>query len=209
LIDDATAFRSKEQVLCDLARALNFTPEALQENRAGRLSKEQVKALAQRCAKPASIAVVFAWAPFIIWSHMLAASEQIPFGAGVTLLMHQLSHAKDLFDAHGKWGGAMMLASFLISLGLAVIVASRVPISLYFDLLERKVISMEGRVIAREQQTLRPNGRDPIEKYLFSLRHVDMPVNLAAYRALENGSIYLVYLLPRSEELVSIEPKVD
>jgi hypothetical protein len=36
-----------------------------------------------------------------------------------------------------------------------------------------------------------------------------MPVNLAAYRALEAGSIYIVYLLPRSESLVSIEPKLD
>jgi hypothetical protein len=35
-----------------------------------------------------------------------------------------------------------------------------------------------------------------------------MPVNLAAYRALEPGSIYVVYILPRSELLVSIEPKV-
>ena len=36
-----------------------------------------------------------------------------------------------------------------------------------------------------------------------------MPVSLAAYRALEAGSLYIVYLLPRSEVLVSIEPKVD
>jgi hypothetical protein len=36
-----------------------------------------------------------------------------------------------------------------------------------------------------------------------------MPVNLAAYRALEAGSIYLVYLLPRTERLVSIEPKME
>jgi hypothetical protein len=36
-----------------------------------------------------------------------------------------------------------------------------------------------------------------------------MPVNLAAYRAIEAGSIYLVYLLPRSELLVSIEPKIE
>jgi hypothetical protein len=36
-----------------------------------------------------------------------------------------------------------------------------------------------------------------------------MPVNLAAYRALEAGSIYIVYLLPRSELLASIEPKMQ
>ena len=52
----------------------------------------------------------------------------------------------------------------------------------------------EGRVVAREEQINRDNGRDPIEKYFFSLRYLNMPVNLAAYRALEAGSIYIVYL---------------
>jgi hypothetical protein len=77
--------------------------------------------------------------------------------------------------------------------------AFRVPLMLYFDLLDRKVEAKEGRVVAREEQINRANGRDPIEKYFFSLRYLNMPVNLAAYRALEAGSIYIVYLLPRSE----------
>jgi hypothetical protein len=80
---------------------------------------------------------------------------------------------------------------------------------LYFDLLDRKVEAREGRVVASEEQINRPNGRDPIEKYFFSLRYLNMPVSLAAYRALEAGSLYIVYLLPRSELLVSIEPKMD
>jgi hypothetical protein len=75
--------------------------------------------------------------------------------------------------------------------------------------LERKVIRQEGRVVAREETVNRANGRDPIEKYFFALRYLTMPVNLAAYRALEAGSVYIVYLLPRSETLVSIEPKMD
>ena len=87
--------------------------------------------------------------------------------------------------------------------------ASRVPLTLYFDLLDSKVEAREGRVVAREEQINRPNGRDPIEKYFFSLRYLNMPVSLAAYRALEAGSIYIVYLLPRSERLASIEPKVE
>lgn len=102
-----------------------------------------------------------------------------------------------------------MLGSFLISLVIAVLLASRVPLAIYFDLLDRKVVRSEGRVVAREETVNRANGRDPIEKYFFSLRYLNMPVNLKAYRALEAGSIYLVYLLPRSEELVSIEPKIE
>jgi len=33
-------------------------------------------------------------------------------------------------------------------------------------------------------------------------------VNHAAYKALENGSTYLMYVLPRSGVLVSMEPKI-
>jgi hypothetical protein len=32
-------------------------------------------------------------------------------------------------------------------------------------------------------------------------------VNLAAYRAIEDGAVYLLYILPRSRQLVAIEPK--
>jgi hypothetical protein len=209
VIEDATTFRSKEKVLCDLSKALQFSPASLEANRKGQLSKEQTKKLAVRCATPASLTLLFAVAPFLLWTRSISSSQKIPFGAALPVLITELTHVKDLFEAHGKLGGAIMLGSILISLGMAVFLASRVPFSLYFDLLGRKVITREGRVVAREETINRPNGRDPIEKYFFSLRYLNMPVNLAAYRALEAGSIYLVYLLPRSEELVSIEPKME
>lgn len=209
MIEDATIYRSKEQVLCDLAMALGFSPESLEANRAGRLSKDQIKKLAVRCAKPALLTFVFTVAPFIVWTRMISSGQQIGFEAALPVLFHELTHVKDLFEAHGKLGGAIMLASFLISLAMATLLALHVPLALYFDLLDRKVIMSEGRVVAREEAVNRANGRDPIEKYFFSLRYLNMPVNLKAYRALEAGSIYLVYLLPRSEELVSIEPKIE
>ena len=53
MIEDATIFRSKQQVLCDLAKALHFSPESLEANRQGRFTKDQSKNLAQRCVKPA------------------------------------------------------------------------------------------------------------------------------------------------------------
>lgn len=209
MIEDATIFRSKDQVLCDLAKALDFSPESLEANRKGKLSKEQAKKLAQRCWKPAILMLVFAIAPFVVWTRITSSSEQISFGAALPVLFGELTHLKVLFEAHGKMGGVIMLGSFLISLVLAALLAWRIPFSLCFDLLEQKVITKDGRVTAREEQINRPNGRDPIEHYFFSLRYLNMPVNLAAYRALENGSNYLLYLLPRSEQLVSIEPKMD
>jgi hypothetical protein len=63
--------------------------------------------------------------------------------------------------------------------------------------------------VAREDQTLRPNGRDPVEKFFFVLKNDYYQVNLPAYRALENGSMYILYVLPRSNVLVSIEPKLN
>jgi len=207
--EDATTFRSKEQVLYELSKAVGFSPESLELNRQGKLAKDQAKKLAVRCGKPTILAVVFAVAPFLLWTRTTSSSQQISFGAAFPVLITELTHVKDLFEAHGKLGGAIMLGSFLIPLALAVLLATRVPIALYLDLLDGKVTMQEGRVVAREEQILKANGRDPIEKYYFSLRYLNMPVNLAAYRALEAGSLYLVYLLPRSEELIAIEPKME
>ena len=153
-----------------------------------------MKLLAPKCIQPALLALIFAVAPFVIWTWITAGRNQLPFGNAFPALITELTHVKDLFEAHGKVGGVLMLGSILISLAMAVFMASRVPLGLYLDLLDRKVEAREGRVVAREEQINRPNGRDPIEKYYFSLRYLNMPVNLAAYRALEAGSIYIVYL---------------
>jgi hypothetical protein len=209
VVEDATTFRSKEQVLYDLSKALRFSPDSLEANRKGRLSKEQVKQLSGQCLRPAVLTFVFAVAPFMAWTYVTAGRQQLSFMDAFPALITELTHVNDLFEAHGKMGGVMMLGSILISLAIAAFMALRLPLLLYFDLLDRKVEAREGRVVAREEQINRANGRDPIEKYFFSLRYLNMPVNLAAYRALEAGSIYIVYLLPRSEVLVSIEPKMD
>ncbi len=209
MIEDVTTFRNKEQVLYDLSQALQFSPETLEANRKGRLSKDQIKQFAPRCIQPAVLTFVFAVAPFAIWTWITAGRQQLSLGNAFPVLLTELTHVNDLFEAHGKMGGVTMLGSIVVSLALAAIMAFRMPLLLYFDLLDRKVEAREGRVVAREEQTNRANGRDPIEKYFFSLRYLNMPVSLAAYRALEAGSVYIVYLLPRSEVLVSIEPKLD
>lgn len=209
MIEDATIYRSKEQVLYDLSKALPFSPESLQANRIGKISKEQKKQLSGRCVPPAVLTLVLAVAPFFIWTWITAGRQQLSFSAAFPALLTELTHVNCLMETHGKMGGLLMLGSILGSLVMAVVMASRVPLQLYFDLLDGKVEPREGRVVAREEQINRPNGRDPIEKYFFSLRYLNMPVNLAAYRALEAGSIYIIYLFPRSELLASIEPKMD
>jgi hypothetical protein len=209
VIEDVTTFRNKEQVLRDLSKALHFSPESLEANRKGRLSAEQLKTHALQFIRPAILTVVFAAGPFVIWAWITGGRQQLSLGEAFPALFNELIHVNDLMEAHGTMGGVMMLGSILISLVIAALMASRVPMLLYFDLLAGKVEAREGRVVAREEQINRANGRDPIEKYFFSLRYLNMPVSLAAYRALEAGSVYTVYLLPRSEILASIEPKIE
>ena len=209
MVEDATKFRTKEQVLYDLSKALRFTPESLEANRKGRLSKEQVKQLAPQVILPMILTFVLAVGPLVAWTYVTAGRQQLSFESAFPALINGLLHVHDLFEAHGKMGAVMMLGSILVPLAIAAFMVLRLPIMLYFDLLDRKVEAREGRVVAREEQINRPNGRDPIEKYYFSLRYLNMPVSLAAYRALEAGSLYIVYVLPRSELLVSIEPKMD
>lgn len=209
MVEDAAIFRTKEQVLIDLSKALGFSPSSLTENRKGRLSNQQLRRLAGRCLKPGLLTMVFAVAPLLVWTSITANVEQLPFTDAFLALLNELAHVNDLFESHGKLGALIMLGSILISLGLAILMAWRFPFLLYLDLLDGKVEMREGRVVAREEQMNRPNGRDPIEKYFFCLRHLTVRVNLAAYRAIENGSIYFVYLLPRSETLVALEPKME
>ena len=209
MIEDATTFRSKEQVLFDLSKALQFSPESLEANRKGRLSKKQIKQLSAKVVRPALLMFVFAVGPFLVWTWMTAASEQLSFANAFPHLLTELTHMEKMFDAHGSKGAMLVLSSFVISLGLAALLAFRVPWALYFDLLDQKVVAQEGRVTAREECLNRDNGRDPVEKYFFSLRYLNMPVNLSAYRALENGSVYIIYVTVRSEILLSIEPKIE
>ena len=209
MIEDAIVFRSKEQVLCDLSKALPFSPESLEENRKGRLSKEQAKQLSSQCIRPAVLIFFFAVAPFVVWTWITAGRDQLSFANAFPALLNELTHIKDFFEAHGKMNGIVMVGSIFLSLAMAAFMLFRMPFALYFDLLGREVETRVGRVVSREETTNRENGRDPIEKYYFSLRHLNMPVNLAAYRALESGSIYLVYLTVRSQILVSIEPKME
>jgi hypothetical protein len=209
VVEDAATFRTKEQVLRDLSAALRFSPASLEANRKGRLSSEQIARLLPLFVRPFILMVVFAVAPLAIWTWIKAERDGLPMGAAFPALINELLHVKDLFEAHGKMGGGIMIGSIVISLLIAVLMAFKVPVLLYLDLLDRKVEPREGRVVAREETINRPNGRDPIEKYFFSLRYLSMPVNLAAFRALEAGSLYVVYLLPRSEVMAAIEPKIE
>ena len=208
MIDDASVFRTKEQVLFDLSNAMGFSPESLAANRLGRLSGEQFKKFIGRCLNPAGIAIVSAIAPFLLWVALTGMREHVSFTAALGIFVGQLLHLSEMAEAKGKISTLVTVGTVLGGLGFAAYNLMRFSPGMYFDLLAREVVAREGRVIAREEQTMRPNGRDPIEKYYFDSKNNRYDVNHACYKALENGSTYLMYVLPRSGVLVSMEPKI-
>ena len=208
MIDDASVFRTKEQVLFDLSNAMGFSPESLAANRLGRLSGEQFKKFIGRCLNPAGIAIVSAIAPFLLWVALTGMREHVSFTAALGIFVGQLLHLSEMAEAKGKISTLVTVGTVLGGLGFAAYNLMRFSPGMYFDLLAREVVAREGRVIAREEQTIRPNGRDPIEKYYFDSKNNRYDVNHACYKALENGSTYLMYVLPRSGVLVSMEPKI-
>jgi hypothetical protein len=208
VIDDALAFRTKEQVLFDLSNAMGFSPASLEANRLGRLSAEQFKKLIGRCLNPAAIALASAIAPFLLWVALTGMREHVSFTAALGIFVGQLLHLSEMAEAKGKISTLVTVGTVLGGLGFAAYNLMRFSPGMYFDLLAREVVAREGRVIAREEQTMRPNGRDPIEIYYFESKNNRYDVNHACYKAIENGATYLMYVLPRSGVLVSMEPKI-
>jgi hypothetical protein len=205
---DTSTFRTKDQVLFDLSKALGFSPESLEANRVGRLSGDQFKKFIGPALAPAGLAVISAAAPFLLWVSLAGIREHVGFFAAANIFIGRLMHLGEMAEAQGKMSTLMTVVTILAGLGFAFYNLGRFSLGMYFDLLAHQVVAREGRVIAREEQTLRPNGRDPIEKYFFDVKDKRYDVNHAAYKALENGSSYIMYVMPRSGVLVSMEPKI-
>jgi len=205
---DSTGFRNQDQVLFDLSKALGFSPESLAANRQGRLSSEQFQQHFGRCISPLVMAIFFAALPILFWTGLTGMHEHLSFVAALSTLIGKLTHVGQMLDDEGKLSTVIKVASILAGLGFGAFTLTKFSPARYFDMLARDVVTREGRVIAREEQTMRPNGRDPIEQYFFDVKTERYDVNLAAYRALESGAMYLIYVLPRSGTLIALEPKV-
>jgi len=205
---DSTGFRNQDQVLFDLSKALGFSPESLAANREGRLSSEQFTRHFGRCISPLGMAIFFAALPLLFWTGLTGMREHLSFSAALTTLLGKLMNISQMLEDDGKLSTIAKVGSILAGLGFGAFQLMKFSPARYFDLLARDVVTREGRVIAREEQTMRSNGRDPIEKYFFDVKTERYDVNLAAYRALESGAMYLIYVLPRSGALIALEPKV-
>jgi hypothetical protein len=203
------SWRTREQVLIDLAKALHFSADALEQNRKGYLAVEQWQRLFVSFFRPLVLGAGYILAPFFIWALVGTFSGGRSLMDSINNVISLAFQPKQLFEDHGWFVCAVIIGVTFGGIGLGIHKLLRISWGLYFDLIERKVIIKDGRVEGREEQVFRTEGRDPIESYFFDMKTERFHVSCAAVQALDNGAAYLVYVLPRSRTLVAIEPKVS
>jgi hypothetical protein len=115
---------------------------------------------------------------------------------------------KNFAEEHGWFRTVLYGVGALGLLGLGAYYASRIPIDVFADILEKRVRMSEGRVMAREEEKLVRGKRDDITIYYFEMKERTFQVSRQTFLALDAGGLYRVYYLPRSMRLVAIEPRV-
>ena len=203
---EADHWRNHEQILVDLAKALGFSSSSLEANRTGKLSAEQWSSMFGRFLRTVIATAGWIIGPFGIWSVLIAYSRGVSLPSALQTILSLALHPKEMFE-DGWMKPAFCIVATLTCIVVGFWRASRISFGLYFDLMERAVVLKEGRVEGREEQIFRAGGRDPIERYFFEMKDERFIVNLQAYRAIEQGAAYRVYVLPRSRALVAIEPR--
>ena len=200
-------WRTKEQVLEDLAKALHLSTPALEQNRRGRLAADQWQVLFFRFLNPVVTAAGCILAPFCIWALMASANSSVSFGGSLSDVFSMAFKPGRVFENHGMVTSLAIIALTLGCIGVGLYQARNISLALYFDLIERSVVIKEGRVEAREEEIFRSGGRDPLEHYFLDLKTEKFSVPREAVLAIDSGAAYNVYVLPRSRTLVAIEPK--
>ena len=200
-------WRTKEQVLKDLGKAMHFTPGSLEQNRKGKLAADQFLPLLLRFLQPLGMAAGCIAAPFIAWTLVVAFTGNTSVSDAMGVVFSKAFHPKDLFEDHGWLTSTAIIGATLGCVGFGVYKAMGTSFAMYFDLIERAVIVKEGRIEGREEQIFRDSGRDPLEFYYLDMKTQRFEVSREAFLAIDSGAAYLVYILPRSRTLVALEPK--
>jgi len=203
------SWRTKEEILADLAKAFQSSPQALAQNRKGDLAMDQWQKLFGRFVRPVLLAGGWIVAPFWGWAAFAIINGSKSMGEGLGSIGTTIFHPTQLLEGHGWFVSGAIIAATVVCVGVGVYHALKIDFALWFDLVERKLVIKEGRVEGREEQIFREGGKDPIETYYFDLKTERFEVNLQAYRAIDSGAAYYLYVLPRSRVLVAAEPKMS
>ena len=201
-------WRSKEQILRDLAKAFGFSARSLEANRGGKLSLRQVGTTFVELIRPLVFGAGCVLAPLSVWTVMAMSDGRGGSSDSFSYVMSAMMSPADVWRDLGAFRTIIAGVATLAGLVVGVWFVSRFSMALYFDLLDRTVIIREGRVESSEHEVLRKSGKDPIEKYYFHHKNEKFPDTRKAFLALDCGAAYYIYVLPRSRRLVSVEPKI-
>jgi len=201
-------WRSKEQILRDLAKAFHFSASSLAANRRGKLAWGQIRSTFFVLVRPLVFAAGFVLAPLFLWTVLAMLDGRGSSAESFTYVMSCLASPADLWADLGGLKTTLALIITLTGLVVGAIFAGRFSVALYFDLIDRVVLIREGRVESSEHELLRKNGKDPVENYYFHFKSEKFPVSRKAFKALDCGAAYYLYVLPRSRRLVAVEPKI-
>jgi hypothetical protein len=189
----------------DLPRCLSevngFTESELAVNRQYLIARSQVSRLYRLALKPfqASLCTLLGWLIFLFVVKTLCPLQlfvMIEAALGMSLFVVfafisagvLLSFVKDLFTSFGT-------------------IAELVP-----DIIQGKAACLEGRVstsvVTEKGKGMAELHGEKIDYYSYAIGNEYLPVTKEAYDALRpySGSVFRVYLTPRSRLLLSIEP---
>lgn len=201
-------WRSKEQILRDLAKAFNFSANSLEANRQGKLAGDQIRSAFLEVVRPLIFAAGCVLAPLSVWTVIGMLNGR---GSSSESFAYVLTSIMSPADPWRELGAFKTIVAAIATIGGVVggaLFASRFSMALYFDLLDHTVMIREGRVESSEHEVLRKSGKDPLERYYFHYKSEKFPVSRKAFLALDCGAAYYIYFLPRSRRLVAVEPKI-
>jgi hypothetical protein len=201
-------WRSKQQILRDLAKAFRFSAHSLEANRRGKLAPEQVRSTFLDLIRPLVFAAGCVLAPLSLWTVMVMMDRRTSPSESFSYVISYMMSPADVRETLGLFKTAVAALATLAGLIGGFWFAKRFSMALYFDLLEHTVVIREGRVESSEHEVLRKNGKDPMEQYYFHHKNEKFPVSRQAFQAIDCGAAYYIYFLPRSRRLVAVEPKI-
>lgn len=200
--------RSPQQVAFDLGNALAFSMAELKAYRQGILPPLRLQTLLGRVLKPLLLSACLTLLPLLACAYLTSRSHDCSWSEGLNIVFSNVLHLRDVAAVDGWFRVILYVAGGLLFLGLGCYQASRIPLDLLSDALSKQVLCAEGRVSAREEEKLGRGKRDEVVKYIFEMKEHVFEVSRRAFLALDNGGLYRVYFLPRSNTLLAIEPSV-
>jgi hypothetical protein len=207
-MDHSDTVPSPEQLGFDLARALQFSITDLRAFRKGILPATSCQVLFGKVLNPFLRSAALTLLPLFGVAFFISSSRHCSISEGLLIFFSTIGHVRELAETEGWFRTVLYFLAGLALLGIGAYHATRIPLDLLADILNKRVRSIDGRVTAREEEKQVGKKRDDVINYYFEMKQCTFPVNRRAFLALDSGGAYRVYYLPKSRTLVAIEPSV-